>query len=419
MKIVLNIYGIFHVAGGAERALVDLANELLKRGHKVAIVIDQKNVTESDKPYYYLEDGVEVYNINQSIETDTLSSSNQRNSISFVKTIRRKITGHIEFRIKQTLDHFNKYYFFYYLSWRMKYRNKIRNLKNQICALEPDIVISFLSNTFIFTVEAVKHTGIPIIVSIRNDPRFFYDKNDHHKFNLKYRAVKKATASTVQNIYFKSFFSESMQAKTYVLPNAVKQVSNKSDTGTVKLQNVIISVGRLHPQKNFGLLINAFGLIAHKYPDWVVKVFGEGELYTHLEELIKDLHLENRFLLMGVTKSINQEYGNSSIFALPSLYEGFSNALTEAMAHGLPSVAIEDCFTNKELIEKGECGLITKNDPADFAVNLEFLMNHPGKRLLYGKNAIEHVKQFEPEKVYNMWEEIMYGVTKKDQLIQQ
>ena len=103
-------------------------------------------------------------------------------------------------------------------------------------------------------------------------------------------------------------------------------------------QQKIAAVGRLHRQKGFDLLIEAFALIADRHPAWNLDIFGEGPEREQLQSLIARHRLSNRVTLRGVVTEIDLPLHEAGLFVMPSRYEGFPNALLEAMACGLPCV---------------------------------------------------------------------------------
>src|SRR5690606_11892332 len=97
----------------------------------------------------------------------------------------------------------------------------------------------------------------------------------------------------------------------------------------------------------------------------------------------------------------------ASLFAFPTHYEGFSNALAEAMAVGLPVVA-SNCDGNLELVEHGKNALVFPVGDVDkLAEHLSLLMSDPKRRVQLGNAARNSIKRFAPEKIYEMWDEII------------
>lgn len=104
----------------------------------------------------------------------------------------------------------------------------------------------------------------------------------------------------------------------------------------------IITIGRLNHLKGHWHLIRAFKKVHDYDSNFKLVILGEGELREYLEELINDLDLENNIFLLGFKSNPYKYIKRSSIFVLPSLSEGFPNALAESMACGLPVIST-DC----------------------------------------------------------------------------
>ncbi len=176
--------------------------------------------------------------------------------------------------------------------------------------------------------------------------------------------------------------------------------------------NTIINVGRLNrEQKRQHLLIEAFAKIAYKYPQWKVKLFGAlsrpADYKIRLEKIIKSKKLENQVFLMGKTSNVPEELRKAAILGFPSAYEGFSLALTEAMASGLPSVGFKSAPSVNELIQNGHNGILCDDNVDSFAKALEELMTDEEKRIKYGTNAQKDMLKYAPEIVYGQWEALI------------
>lgn len=177
-------------------------------------------------------------------------------------------------------------------------------------------------------------------------------------------------------------------------------------------ENTIINIGRLNrEQKRQHILIDAFAKIAHKYPDWQVKFFGAlsrpRDYETKLKKMIFENQLQNQVFLMGKISDVPNELKKAKILGFPSAYEGFSLALTEAMACGLPSVGFKSAPSVNELIKDGHNGILCDDNVESFAKALEELICDEEKRVRYGKNAIEDMKEYAPDIIYKQWENLI------------
>lgn len=171
-----------------------------------------------------------------------------------------------------------------------------------------------------------------------------------------------------------------------------------------KIIGRILAVGRLCPQKRFDRLINAFALIKDNNPDWFIDIFGDGEDEDMLNKQIKEMGLEGRVNLKGVTSNIFSEYECCEMFVLSSDYEGFPLVLLEAMACGTPVISTDCPHGASELIDNGITGLLCKMEVEDLAEKMEWMMNHKEERKRIGSRARQSVAKYKKDVVMKMWE---------------
>ncbi len=121
-------------------------------------------------------------------------------------------------------------------------------------------------------------------------------------------------------------------------------------------------VGRLHEQKGHRFLIDAASHVCQRHSKVRFLLIGDGELRPALIEMVESAKLTENVLFLGLRSDIPRILGSADLFVLPSLWEGLSIALLEAMAAGLPVVASRVSGT-KEVIIDGRTGLLVC--PAD------------------------------------------------------
>lgn len=392
MNILITISRLHKTAGGAQRSSIELANELDKRGHGVTL-ISFEPVVERVISHYRINKGVEV----------AIVPSPSGPSRALSKLIDSSAAASTVFSDE--------------LLWFDAYLATADAFINVLRSVRPDIVLSFLPSTFTATAKVLEYTNIPFVVANRNDPVWDYSpkrySSNTYDLQMRKRAVEIATLNLVQIEAYKKYFKEH-KTKTYIIPNPIKHLVKPN---AAKQTNTIISVGRLEPVKNQQLLIEAFALIADKYPDWRVEIYGDGSLRDELEKLIQQRRLVGRVQLKGVTKNIQGALFASKIFAFPSLIEGFSRALGEALSAGLPSVVIAECVSNRYLIEASGAGLVAKNKAKSFAKRLKKLINDDDLREKMSRRAREYTVNFEPTKVYDRWEDLLTGAAGQGQKI--
>jgi glycosyltransferase involved in cell wall biosynthesis len=256
---------------------------------------------------------------------------------------------------------------------------------------------------------------IPVVAAERNAPHRL-DHTSHGRNRLFIlNSLRLASHITVQCGSYREKYPEAVQKKLTVIPNPVFPSKDSSNPGETKGAKNLLSVGRLGYQKNMSALIRAFILIEKDFPDWNLLIAGEGEERANLEFLIKAKKLQDRISLPGAVSNVHELYCNSHLFCLPSLWEGFPNAIAEAMARGLPCVGFEECAGTSDLIEHKKTGLLARgnDDPESLAVELKKAMCSPDLRKKLGKNARKSISEYEPEKIFDEWEALIKEVAKE------
>lgn len=151
---------------------------------------------------------------------------------------------------------------------------------------------------------------------------------------------------------------------------------------------VLITVGRHEYQKGHQVLVRAFAEVAKERPEATLLLVGRyGKTTGELRALITGLGLEERVLLLGHRRDVDQLLVAADLFVFPSLFEGLGGALIEALATGLPVVA-SDLPSVREVVENGENALLVPagDSPALAAAILE-LLSDPKRRARYGEQS--------------------------------
>ncbi|MBD8124352.1 glycosyltransferase [Pseudomonas lutea] len=290
--VALYVHGMTFSKGGIERAAALLSNHLLSIGWKVTILCSTSKHT---LPVYPLFEGVAVLPIFD--ETD-LSSS--------VAKMRRKLLN-----------------------------------------LEVDVFVPMLSEwLFAPVMEAAAHTGIPVIVSEHNDPwriqDLWWTREERHQ------CFSKADAIHLLLDKYRDSLPATFQQKTHVIPNGVTPNHHLNNDR----QKIILSVGRLEPQKRFDRLITAVAMNQQtiRAAGFKVEIYGEGRLLPDLKEQICENGIEDIFKLKGRTENIEEIYRSAYCFVLASDFEGLPVTLLEAFSFGLPAIAFKSCNGPNEVI---------------------------------------------------------------------
>ena len=277
----------------------------------------------------------------------------------------------------------------------------VKKIRNYVKEVKPDVIVSFVARINVIVYLATLGMKKRLIVSERNDPRY-----DGRSFITD--IATKAIYPKVNSVVF-----QTKRAKEYfknlkngvIIPNPINvECSAINETG-----GKIVTVGRLAPQKNQKMLIEAFSKVTEKYPDAFLEIYGEGDLRDELALYISNLGLADRIKLMGNVTDIHSKISDASIFCLPSDYEGLSNALLEAMMVGLPCITT-DCAGADEYIEDGVNGFIVEvGDSDSFADRLDTMLSNEELRKSFAKKAKETSEKFATENVMLGWDNVIYG----------
>ncbi|AFY52861.1 glycosyltransferase [Rivularia sp. PCC 7116] len=363
IKLTLIIYSLS--SGGAERVISILANYWAEKGWKITLLT---LVSNQDIPFYKLDS-----RINQV-------------ALGIAKESPNKIFG----------------------LWNNL--NSIRILRSAINQSQPDVVISFMDTVNVLTLLATKGLNIPVLISERNNPIKSCTEGIWTK--LRKWTYPSADAIIVQTQRIQNYFQLQLQKRILIIPNPVVLPSiargKNLQTTCEKADKLLIAMGRLEEQKGFDLLLQAFAKLEDKYPQWKLVILGEGSLRPQLELLREQLELTERIDLPGRVKNPHEYLQRADLFVMSSRFEGFPNALCEAMACGLAVISF-DCPTGpREIISHGRDGILVPNEdlPA-LTVAMENLMSDEKERQRLASNAPKIVQRFNLESVAQKWEELI------------
>ncbi|WP_276166280.1 glycosyltransferase family 4 protein [Zobellia alginiliquefaciens] len=267
--------------------------------------------------------------------------------------------------------------------------------------------IAFMTSTNIITTLASKSQGIPVIICERNNPYI-----ETKSINLFWRIIRRlvyplANKLVVQTDQVKTFYqSFIIEKKLKTIPNPINPEFQTLKTSNIPKKNILLNVGRLEYQKGQDVLIRAFKKA--NLENWVLFIIGEGSLRNPLENLIDELGLKDQVFLLGKRKNVSKYYLSSTIFIFSSRFEGFPNALLEAMYFGMPCIST-DCPTGpSEMIKDNVSGLLTPVDNVDkLAKKISLLSKNPTLRNTLSKNAYESVKQYSCGNIISEWRDLI------------
>ena len=188
------------------------------------------------------------------------------------------------------------------------------------------------------------------------------------------------------------------------IPNFLERFPEKPDR--YPRDKTVLAVGRLNEVKRFELLIRLFAALHGEFPDWKLRIVGEGEERGRLEAAIKELHAENYVNLTGRKDAdgVEDEMLRASLYAMTSRSEGFPFVLLEAQSCGLPVVAFDVRVGPGFVVQNGVNGYLAADMVyEDFCEKLASLMKDEDLRRKMSKTAVAHAAAFSREKVGEMW----------------
>ena len=188
-----------------------------------------------------------------------------------------------------------------------------------------------------------------------------------------------------------------------VIPNAAL---NLGDVYSDVSAHRVIAVGRLDYQKGFDRLIQAWNIVYKngRYNDWYLDIFGQGEWYDMLQEMISESGLEASVHINHPTNRIVDEYAKSSLIVMTSHYEGFGMVLVEAMACGVPSIAFDCKCGPRDIIRHGRNGLLVSDgDIQGLAEAMMRVMGDETYRKQLSEEALKVVDTYSEKVVMDQW----------------
>ncbi|MUM77820.1 glycosyltransferase [Pseudodesulfovibrio sp. F-1] len=277
---------------------------------------------------------------------------------------------------------------------------RCRVLRSAILTESPDVVVSFMEQTNVLTLLAVGGR-CPVVVSERVHPMYPVGRPWAW---LRRCIYGRAAALVVQTASIGREYGWLKTAQVKVIPNAA--IPSGCKEPTVRFSGpAVVGMGRLHEQKGFDILLRAFAKVAMEFPQWKLVIFGDGPKKSELQELTTSLGLAHRVVFAGQTPTPHADLAQGDIFAFPSRFEGFPNALCEAMTIGMACVAADCPGGPADLIDDGRNGLLVPpGDVKALTETLGRLMADQPLRIRLGLQAGEVVERFSVERVMDQWE---------------
>lgn len=277
----------------------------------------------------------------------------------------------------------NKY--FYLIKMMLFVRSNIKKVK-------PDVILAYGEWTNAFVVLANYGLKTPIYLSDRMSPTLNLTRL--HRF-MKGFFYKRATGVIAQT----SFAKEQINIRTgatniKVIGNPV----NCIEKVTCKINTTIVTVGRLSKEKGHEILIKAFSRIQNC--KWKLSIVGDGPERGDLEKLVEALKISDRVIFHGFQKDFAKHLSESQIFVLPSLSEGFPNALIEAMSLPLACISSNCVAGPSDILENNVNGILVEPGNVDELANaIDRLIDDEALRISLAKEAYKIRKKLSFDKI--------------------
>jgi len=356
-------------AGGAERVTVMLANFWADRGWRVSVL----TVEDADADFYTLDRRIERISLN-------LAGPSGSRFAALVQNFRR-----------------------------------LRGLRQVLRRVQPDAAVALMTAPSCQLALAGQGMGVVLLGSERVHPPT-YDLDPFWRFARRhaYALLDAVVAQTEQSRDW--LLGHTRAGRCEVIANPV-QVPVPVPDHAPRIppgdcvrggEHLLLAAGRLTPQKGFDLLIEAFAGLVPEFPTWRLVILGEGPEREKLHRRIGDLALEGRVSLPGLAGNMAEWHAAADLFVLSSRFEGFPNALLEALAAGVPAVAT-DCATGpREILRDGVDGaLVPPEDVEALTAGLRALMASEAMRDAAGRSAAENTARFALAPIAGQWEALI------------
>lgn len=195
------------------------------------------------------------------------------------------------------------------------------------------------------------------------------------------------------------FVRRGSPSNMHVIPNPSPfRAERRSDCSS----HTILAVGRYTEEKDFASLLDIWSGLEADFPEWELRIVGDGHLRDALEAQVKRLALERAYL-ESATSDPRPYYERASIYAMTSTFEGFGLVLVEAQAYGVPAVSYACPSGPSDIVVEGTGYLVAPGDKRAFGERLRELMQDESLRQAMGQKAFEASSRYNTERVMGLW----------------
>lgn len=380
MRITLVIGGL--TGGGAERVCVNLANAWVARGRRVTILTYARSLVA---PAYAVDPRVEL----RDIGWPRVASPRELNPFSITPVLRG-------------LDRAGCYEF-------VQEINIIAILRHAILETAPDLVVAIIDITNVRVLAAMQETGVPVIACEQTDLNEISLGRWQRARQALYRhapAVVAPHPSIVAWLHQRG-------ANAYAIANPLFPPP-ATPLGRKDNRRRVVALTRLSEEKRPALLVRAFAQVVREFPEWDLEIHGAGPLHEHLSRLVEGL-APGRIQLHGFVRDAYAVLNDADLFVSSSWVEGFGNAIWEALACGVPVIAMDAGPPVRSLVRDGVDGLIVRGGVSELASALAALMGDDARRKALAERAPEVLTRYSLESSLNAWDALLEDVLRQSQ----
>ncbi|WP_396211727.1 glycosyltransferase family 4 protein [Flavobacterium sp.] len=315
----------------------------------------------------------------------------------------------------------------YFLNSKIKSKDLGINYHREISYFHPKNLIKSISH-FIKLKREIKRINPDVIISLSYSPDQYFlpiiekkipKLKEFHTSRNNYKpSFLRRTLDTIFTKYDTLILLNETEKSYYTNKNKIV-IPNFTDfkPNSLKLDNrekTVIAAGRIAPVKQFDKLIEIWKGISADFPEWKLKIFGDGDssILKKINQLIEEYNLTETAFVLPSTNNIQEEMQKASVFALTSYEECFPMVLLESQSCSLPIVSFDCPNGPRFIINNNSDGiLVEKNNIEDFQKALKLLMNDEKLRINFGDKAADNVQKFSKEKVMKQWSDMIVSVS--------
>ncbi|HLW63833.1 MAG TPA: glycosyltransferase, partial [Gemmataceae bacterium] len=270
----------------------------------------------------------------------------------------------------------------------------VRELTKRLVGSQADVMLCHGYKSNILGRIAARRAGLPVLAVSRgwtgeNVKVRLYDLLD--RFHLRFMdhvvAVSQGQAEKVRRAGVPLNRLTVIRNATHSTIAASSNVDGQAllrDLFPAPFRHIVVSAGRLSPEKGFADLIDAAKHVGSTHADVAFAIFGEGCLRSELQQKINEIGLRERFILPGFHDDLDRLLRWADVFVLPSYTEGLPNVVLEASAAAVPVVATAVGGT-PEVVRDGETGfLVSPHNPEMLGERISALLADEGLRRRMG-----------------------------------